>query len=135
MTAENTTALESRERPTVEREGTRPGPVFRPDVDIVERKEEFLVTADLPGVDETRVHVHLEDGVLSIDAEPASPSEDPAWTPLHAEYRPGAYHREFRLTDTVDDSRIQASMRDGVLELRLPKTERHRPRQIAVQAG
>jgi HSP20 family protein len=134
MTAENTTALETQERPTVEREGTRPGPVFRPDVDIVERKDAFLVTADLPGVDESRVRIHLEDGVLSIDAEPAS-EPDPAWTPLYAEYRPGAYHRQFRLADTVDDAGIEATMRDGVLQLRLPKSERHRPRQIAVQAG
>ena len=134
MTAENTTALQTQEKPTVEREGTRPGPVFRPDVDIVERADEFFVTADLPGVDEANVRIHLEGGVLAIDADPAIQT-DPAWTPLYAEYRSGGYHREFRLGDAVDGERIQASMRDGVLQLHLPKTERHRPRQIPVQAG
>lgn len=134
MTVENTTALEAQEKTTALREGTRPGLVFRPDVDIVESGDEFFVTADLPGVDEENVRIHLEDGVLSIDAEPAT-EPDPAWTPLYAEYRSGGYHREFRLTDAVDDERIRATMRDGVLQLHLPKTERHRPRQIAVQAG
>jgi HSP20 family molecular chaperone IbpA len=134
MNAENTTALETQEKPADLREGIRPGPVFRPDVDIVERSDEFYVTADLPGVDEAHVRVHLEDGVLSIDAEPAT-AADPAWTQVYAEYQMGGYHREFRLTDAVDEERIKATMRDGVLQLRLPKTERHRPRQITVQAG
>ena len=134
MNPETTTTLETHERPTVESEGTRPGPVFRPDVDIVERADEFYLTADLPGVDESRVRIHLEEGVLSIDAEPSA-EPDPAWRPLYAEYRPGAYHRQFRLSDAIDEDRIQAKMRDGVLQLHLPKTDRHKPRHIAVQAG
>jgi HSP20 family protein len=134
MTTENTTDLQTLEKPTVEREGTRPGVVFRPDVDIAERRDEFVVTADLPGVDEQHVQVKLEEGVLAIDGELAT-TPDAAWTPLYAEYRSGGYHREFRLTDAIDADRIQATMRDGVLTLHLPKTDRHRPRQIAVQGG
>jgi HSP20 family molecular chaperone IbpA len=134
MATETTTDLQRHDKPTVEREGTRPGPVFRPDVDIVERKDEFVVTADLPGVDGSTVQVRLEDGVLLIDADLAT-RPDPEWSPLYAEYRAGGYHREFRLSDAIDPDRIQAAMRDGVLELKLPKTERHRPRQITVQAA
>jgi HSP20 family molecular chaperone IbpA len=134
MASEPTTDLQTRSRPTVEREGTRPGLVFRPDVDIVERKDGFVVTADLPGVDEGHVQVKLEDGVLSIEADLATEPEE-AWQPLYAEYRSGGYYREFRLSDAIDADRIQASMRDGVLQLHLPKTERHRPRQITVQAS
>lgn len=126
--------LESREKQTLEREGTRPGPIFRPDVDIVERADEFLVTADLPGVDENRVDVRLDRGILTIDAE-LSWSPESSWTPVHTEYRLGGYHREFRVSDEIDGEKISARMRDGVLELHLPKAERHRPRQIAVQAG
>lgn len=137
MTTENTTDLQTVEKPTVEREGIRPGVVFRPDVDILERRDEFVVTADLPGVDEQHVQVKLEEGVLAIDADLATDLEgaDSAWTPLYAEYRAGGYHREFRLTDAIDAERIEATMRDGVLTLRLPKTDRHRPRQIAVQGA
>lgn len=137
MSTEETTGrseLQTREKQALEREGTRPGLIFRPDVDIVERRDEFLVTADLPGVDESHVDVKLEEGVLSIDASLAV-EPDPSWTPVYAEYRMGGYHREFRLAETIDPEKIQAKMRDGVLELHLPKTDRHRPRQIAVQSG
>ena len=134
MTTEKTTDLQTRTKQAVEREGTRPGPVFRPDVDIVERPEEFLVTADIPGVDEDHIDVKLEEGVLSIDADLAE-TPDPSWTRVYAEYRLGGYHREFRVSDAIDADRIQATMRDGVLQLHLPKTEKHRPRQIEVRAG
>jgi HSP20 family molecular chaperone IbpA len=134
MTNEPTTDLQTRTKQAVEREGTRPGPVFRPDVDIVERRDEFYVTADLPGVDQDHVRIHLEEGVLSIDAELAE-ALDSSWTPVYAEYRLGGYHREFRVSDAIDVDRIQATMRDGVLQLHLPKTEKHRPRQIEVRAG
>jgi HSP20 family molecular chaperone IbpA len=137
MNIERTTQpsdLTTREKQVVERERTRPGPTFRPDVDIVELPDAFVVTADLPGVDEGHVSVHLEEGVLHIEGALAVEPE-PAWQPVHAEYQLGGYHRQFALSDAVDADGIRATMRDGVLELRLPKTERHRTRQIAVQAG
>lgn len=134
MTNSTTTDLQTRDKQAVESEGTRPGPIFRPDVDILERRDEFVVTADLPGVDDQHVRIHLEDGILSIDAELAV-EPDRAWNERHVEYRLGGYHRQFRLSDAIDASRIQATMRDGVLQLHLPKTDHHRPRQITVQAG
>jgi HSP20 family molecular chaperone IbpA len=123
--------LRSREKQAIARETTRPGPVFRPDVDIVERAEEYLVTADLPGVGTDGVQVRLEDGVLSIEATPGFEA-DPAWTPVVAEYLSGAFYREFTLSDRIDTSHITARMRDGVLELHLPKAEAHQPRRITV---
>jgi HSP20 family protein len=137
MTIEPTTQqseLQTREKAAVQREGTRPGLVFRPDVDIVERPEEFVVTADLPGADQQHVDVKLEDGVLAIDARLAV-EPDASWTPRYAEYRLGSYHREFALSDGIDADGIEATMRDGVLELRLPKADRHRPRRVDVRAG
>ena len=134
MAKETTSDLQTREKQALEREGTRPGLVFRPDVDILERPDEFVVTADLPGVDERSVDVRLEEGVLSIDAAQAA-ELDAAWTPIYAEYRLGGYHREFTLSETIDTDAIQAKMREGVLELHLPKSRRHRPRQIEVQSS
>lgn len=137
MAIESTTQqgdLQPQEKRSVQREGTRPGLVFRPHVDIVERAEEFIVTADLPGVDEQHVDVRLEHGVLSIDGELAVQPE-PSWTPLYGEYRLGSFHREFSLSDEIDAAGIRAHMRDGVLELRLPKTDRHRVRRIDVRAA
>lgn len=126
--------LQAREKQAVTEEGTRPGVMFRPDVDIVERADEFLVTADLPGVDGQHVDVRLEEGVLSIDATPAV-AADPAWEPVYAEYRVGGFHRKFVLPDRIDGDRIRAEMRDGVLALVLPKLERHRPRRVEVQTA
>jgi len=134
MAKETTSDLQTQEKQALEREGIRPGLVFRPDVDIVERPDDFLVTADIPGVDEQNVDVRLEEGVLSIEATQAT-EVDSTWTPVHAEYRAGGYHREFTLSEAIDGESIQAEMRDGVLELRLPKSEKHRPRQIAVKKG
>jgi HSP20 family molecular chaperone IbpA len=126
--------IEVREKEAVRQEGTRAGLAFRPDVDIVESPEEYLVSADLPGVDESGVEVQLHEEELSIDARLASEPE-PGWRALHQEYRLGGYHRRFRLSDRIDASRISAEMRDGVLTLHLPKVARHRPRQIEVRGG
>ena len=135
MSNENPTReIETREKQEVGREQTRPGVVFRPDVDIVERTGEFLVTADLPGVDEQHVDVRLDKGLLAIRADLAVEPE-PEWNPIYNEYRIGSYYRDFTLSDRIDVNGIKASMKDGVLELRLPKAERHQPRSIEVQAG
>jgi HSP20 family molecular chaperone IbpA len=124
--------LEPRDKRPVEREGTRAGPTFRPDVDIVEQKDAFVVVADLPGADDRNVEVRLENGLLSIDARLASQPEA-SWTPLHAEYRLGGYQREFSLSEAIDADAIEARMTDGVLQVRLPKASRHQPRRITVQ--
>ena len=134
MAKETTSDLQTREKEALEREGIRPGLVFRPDVDIVERPEEFLVTADFPGVDEDHIDVKLEEGVLSIDARQAA-EVDSTWTPVYGEYRLGGYHREFTLSEAIDTEGIRAQMRNGVLELHLPKIQWHHPRQIQVQSG
>jgi len=126
--------LEAQPKQPVARELTRSGPVFRPDVDIVEMPEEYRVYADMPGSDGEHVQIRLEDGVLSIDGalalEPGA-----GWVPLHREYRLGGWHREFQLSDRIAADRISAEMRDGVLEIHLPKAEAHRPRRIEVQTG
>jgi HSP20 family protein len=123
--------MELRRKQALQQEGTRPGWIFSPDVDIVEGREEYLVTADLPGVGEEDVRVQLENGVLSIDAQPSVRPEE-AWQPLHSEYRFGGYHREFAMGERIDAEKISAQMREGVLEIRLPKTKRHQPRRIEV---
>jgi HSP20 family protein len=115
-------------------EGTRPGPVYRPDADILEKAEEYLVLIDVPGADEPSVQVRFDKDVLAIEASTTA-APDPAWTPRHVEYQPGAYTREFRIADGIDVESIRASLRNGVLELRLPKTGRRRPRTIQVAAS
>ena len=126
--------LEPREKEALEQEGTRPGLVFRPDVDILEQKDAFIVFADLPGVDENSVDVRLEKGTLRLDAQLATRPESD-WRPIHNEYRFGSYHREFRVSEDIDANGVTARMSNGVLELHLPKSEEHRPRTIPVQSA
>lgn len=126
--------LPLRDKQALDREGTRPGPVFRPDVDIMEVGDAYLVYADLPGADEDSVEVELEKGRLTLDARLAT-LPDGDWSPVHLEYRLGGYHREFQVSDDIDPGEVSARMQNGVLELRLPKSDRHRPRSIPIQAG
>lgn len=130
----DTNALETQDKQELEGEGTRPGPVFRPDVDIVERPDEYVVFADLPGVDDKSIDIHLDQGKLSLDARLATLPES-GWTPLHVEYRLGSYHREFRISEDIDGDRVSARVSRGVLELHLPKSAKHQPRSIPIQAG
>lgn len=131
-----THALQAREKQELETggESTRPGRVFRPDVDILENADGFVVYADLPGVDENTIDVRLEKGVLTLDAQLAV-FPDESWNPLHIEYRLGSYHREFRLSEGIDSEAVSAKMQNGVLELTLPKSAERRPRSIPVQAA
>ena len=129
-----TQALQAREKQEVQGESTRPGPVFRPDVDILERANGYVIYADLPGVDESSVDVRFEKGTLTLDARLASVPEE-SLRPLHAEYRCGTYHRSFRLSEDIDPEGVSARMQNGVLELDLPKSAARQPRSIPVHAS
>jgi len=126
--------LQAREKQELPEESTRPGVVFRPDIDILENQDGYVIYADLPGVDDKSVDVRLDRGTLTLDARLAT-MPDPSWAPLHAEYRFGSYHREFRISEDIDPAGVAAKMHNGVLELVLPKSAERRPRAIRVQAG
>ena len=133
MSENETSEIQAREKAEVLTEDTRPGLLFKPDVDILEHPDAFVILADLPGASEESVDIHLEKGVLTLDARVAEPSGDRQTR--YAEYREGGYHREFRISDDVDAAGVSAKMRDGVLELRLPKSAESRPRRIEVAAA
>jgi HSP20 family protein len=130
----DTQALQAREKQELQEESTRPGAVFRPDIDILENPDGYVVYADLPGVDDKSIDVRLDRGTLTLDARLTTRPET-GWNPIHAEYRIGSYHREFRISEDIDTSGVSAKMKNGVLELVLPKSANRRPRAIQVQAG
>ena len=133
MTTNETREIQPREKEVLVTEDPRSGIVFRPDVDILEESEAFVIYADMPGASEETVEVQLEKGLLSLHARLApAPSNV---RPLYAEYRDGSYYREFRLSEDIDATAVSARMKDGVLELRLPKTAAKKPRRIEVQAA
>ncbi len=118
-------------RKTAERERR---PVFVPDADIVEAENEFRILADMPGVDENSVEVDVENNVLTVHGE-FVPQAPEGYSLTWQEYRSGNYERSFTLGNTVDRENIQASVRDGVLRLVLPKAKEAQPRRIEVKAG
>ncbi len=112
-------------------ESTRSGPVFRPNVDIIERADQLVVYADMPGVPEDAIDINFQDGMLTIhgkaDARQAEGTEY-----LLNEYGVGDFYRTFRVSEKIDAAKISAEYRDGVLILNLPKAESLKPRKIAV---
>ncbi len=115
-------------------ERTKPRRVFKPDVDIIELKDETVLTADLPGVDEHSLDITLDKNVLTIKG--AVEQKIPAGYRLaYGEYEVGDYERAFTLSDEVDKDRIQASVKNGVLRLVLPKSPVAKTRKIAVTAA
>ena len=113
-------------------ESTRPGPVFIPAVDILENEREIVVLADMPGVDERSVDITLEKDVLTIygKVEADTPEKHVLY---FSEYGIGDYQRLFTLTDEVDRDKIQASVKNGVLKIVLPKAAAVKMRKIAVK--
>lgn len=109
---------------------TKEGLYFTPSVDIYENEEAIILTADMPGVNNESVDIHLEDSTLRIQGHVA---RGKIANPLVEEYRIGDYIRTFTLSNLIDQENIQASMKNGVLRLELPKSEAAKPRKITVK--
>ncbi len=127
---EATTKPAAEEASRVER--TRSGRFFRPNVDILERADELLVQADVPGAKGGGIDIDFDGGTLTIHAkvEPRQPAETEY---LVREYGVGDFYRTFEISEAVDASKISADYADGVLTLHLPKAEAVKPRKIAVK--
>ncbi|MBN3738480.1 MULTISPECIES: Hsp20/alpha crystallin family protein [Burkholderia] len=133
----DTTQLAERDPSAVTRRATEQ-PARRitltPAVDIYEDSQGITLWADLPGVTKDKLDVKVHDGSLSIEAEAAVPT--PAQLRLqHAEVREPHFARTFTLSPDFDTSKIEASLRDGVLKLTLPRRDEARPRRIEVKTG
>jgi HSP20 family protein len=116
-------------------EATRPGMLLTPPVDIFEDSEALTVLADMPGVTAGHLTIDLHEGVLTITGHAAAGGGANEVAVL-LEYPAGAtFQRSFTLSEAIDQERIQASLKNGVLRLRLSKAERAKPRQIAIQTG
>lgn len=111
-------------------ETTRGGPHFVPRVDILETETELVLYADVPGVKSDDINLHYEKGELMLHARAAR--RLPESEVLLREYDEGDFYRVFSVHESIDASRIEASCKNGVLAVRLPKAEAVRPRQIRV---
>jgi HSP20 family molecular chaperone IbpA len=133
MPTDKTQGLQTREgRDVATTEATRPGVLLTPPVDIFEDAQAITVLADMPGVTPGRLTIDLHEGVLTITGHTGAPEETNEVAVLH-EYPAGAtFQRSFTLSEAIDQEGIQATLKQGVLRLRLPKAERAKPRQIAI---
>ena len=117
-----------------EAERTRDRPTFVPRADIYENDVSIVVVADMPGVDRDSIDITLEKNTLTINGT-VEPAPRGNYSLSHAEYRMGDYTRSFSLTNEIDQGAIEATLKDGVLRLNLPKATEAQTRKIAVQAG
>jgi HSP20 family molecular chaperone IbpA len=115
-------------------EQTKPGLVFTPSVDIFENDKELVLLADMPGVQAKALNIDLRDNTLTLDGG-VEPFEAEGEEDVLVEYEVGKYYRQFSLSEVIDQEKIDAQLKDGVLRLTLPKVEKAAPRTITVQAG
>jgi len=135
MATEATTDVQKTATPAVATtpEQTRTGPVYSPAVDIFENDNSITLLADMPGVKASDLEIDLRENVLTLTGRVAAPGTAKEAS-VFREYRPGTFFRQFTLSETIDQPKIDAQLTDGVLRLELPKVEKARPRQITVRA-
>lgn len=109
-----------------------PESYFIPATDIYQTEDELVLVADMPGVRPDGLDVTVQDSVLVIRGKPAAAEE--AGEALLAEFAAGEYYRSFQLPADYDTAKVRAVLKQGVLTLRLPKSERLKPRRIPVKA-
>ena len=113
-------------------ESTIPARVFLPNADIYETPSDLQVVLEMPGIEKNNVDIRVEDGVLQVQGR-LDLSKYSGLQPLYTEYNVGHYARSFQLSSKIDQSKIAAEMKDGVLSLTLPKVEEAKPRTIQIK--
>ncbi len=103
---------------------------WSPSVDIVENDDEFLIKAELPGVPKDDISVDVNNGVVTISGERKNEYKDEKEHRIERFY--GRFSRSFSLPENVDETRIEAESKDGVLIVHLPKAEEAKPKKISV---
>ena len=109
-------------------------PALVPPVDVTEDDAGITLVADLPGASRETLTLDVDGDTLTIEA-PLSLDTPEGLQAVYAEIRAGRYRRSFTLSRELDSSHLAASLRDGVLTLRIPKSEQAKPRRIQVQAA
>ena len=107
---------------------------WRPAVDIKEEQNQFVILADIPGVDPKDIDITMENGVLSIKGERSSEKTEERDGFKRVERARGTFYRRFSLPDSADAEHIEAKGKNGVLEIVLPKHEKVQPRKISVKS-
>jgi HSP20 family molecular chaperone IbpA len=121
-----------RELEKTKEEATVPARVYVPTADIYETESALTVVMEMPGVDKENVDISVHDGTLKVEGR-LEFSKYEGLQPVYTEYNIGHYARSFSLSSKIDQNKIGAEMKDGVLSLVLPKVEEAKPRTIQVK--
>ncbi len=105
---------------------------WHPTVDIYDNDENFVITAELPGIDKKDITIDVKDGVLTLKGIRSSDNEVKEEKYYRRERTFGKFERTFRLPLDIDPEEISANYKDGVLKIDIPKPEEQRPKQISV---
>jgi HSP20 family molecular chaperone IbpA len=131
--AEKTVPQRTEQEVPATREETREATAhLHPPVDIYETNDGLRVVVDMPGVAKEDVDLSVDNGLLTIEGRTKHVAPG---NPIWAEYRLLNFYRQFELSEVIDQEKIGASLKHGVLTLNLPKAEKAKPRQIAVNVG
>jgi HSP20 family protein len=109
------------------------GGLVSPAVDVEEDAASLRITAELPGLDRRDIDLHVEDGVLVLRGEKPRGKDATEGRPIRVERRHGAFYRALTLPESADAGRIEATLRSGVLSIRVPKREARKPKGIAIK--
>ena len=109
------------------------GPFFKPDIDLHEEEQQFVVRADIPGIRKEDLEIAITGNVVTIKGERKGESEKKGKNFYHAERWSGGFRRMIELPVDVDSTKAHAAVKEGVLELTLPKSENAKPKQIKVE--
>ena len=104
-------------------------------MDVIQEGDDLIVYASIPGVEPGQIEVTLEDGLLTIEGETASESEQNKGDFLLRERRFGRFHRSLRLPSTVDAEKAESSYNNGVLTVTVPKQEEKKARKLAISVN
>jgi HSP20 family protein len=115
-------------------ERTRDCQCFVPRADIYELDDDIVVVVDVPGANDDSIDITLEKNVLTINAY-VDPGDFEGHSLAFAEYQIGDYQRSFHLSNEIDREKIEATVKNGVLRLLLPKAQEAKMRKISVKAG
>lgn len=110
------------------------GSRWAPAVDIREEADRYILHADIPGVSAEDIEISMDNGVLTIRGERTHSTEESEKGYHRQERQHGLFMRRFTLPDTVDAGAIEATNKDGVLEVMLPKSPAQQPRKIEVRS-
>ena len=103
-------------------ESTRNAPIFVPAADIYETEDALFLSLEMPGVSPDALNIMLDQRVLTISGRSRSSAPE-GYSLTHHEYRDGDYERAFTLSEAIDNDKIEAELKEGVLRLKLPRSQ------------